>query len=80
MNKDELERALLSIEKSAKSTRARIERQRATLARCHAAGNANREGQRLLSLLEDFQALYESRQCMLADRLLILTVKLWQAH
>ena len=80
MNKHELKRALLSVEKCAKSARACVERQWATLARCHAAGRANTEGQRLLSLLQDFQALHESRQRMLANRLLVLTLKLWHAH
>ena len=70
----------MSVETHVRSTRARIERQRATLARCHAAGMATTEGQRLLSLLEDFHELYESQQCRLADQLLVLTVKLWQAH
>ena len=81
MNRALLRQELRGIEARAAKTARLIHRQRTVVARLEKAGGpAVAEAHRLLRVLEDLHAMQRDRQSRLGTRLLLLTVKLLDAH
>ena len=81
MNRALLTQELRGIEARAAKTARLIHRQRTVVARLEkTGGRAVPEAHRLLRLLEDLHAMQQDRQSRLGTRLLLLTVKLLDAH
>src|SRR5215217_2379545 len=81
MNRALLTQQLRGIEAPAAKTARLIHRQRTVVARLEKAGApAAAEAHRLLRLLEDLHTIQHDRRSRLGMRLLLLTVKLLDAH